>query len=225
MGTHQGLHRPPRSPQTPPGAERNAVPAGAGADTPRPPRPPHTLSWLPAGPSVGGGLRTPHCSSWGWDLRGGRGQSWLGPMCGQSSRVPPTLTCVVPIPQPKLSQARSSARHSHQHLWSRDTEGVTSGATDGVTPGGPQVETVQKGPRGAGCAPNCATEVGAAPQAMPSPLWRCAQHSSVHLTRPHTSHHLPGWRCRTGPAWWRRWCSRDSVSLPEQSAWIRICPL
>lgn len=45
-------------------------------------------------------------------------------MHGQSSPVPPTLTCVVPMPQPRLSQARSSARHGHQDLWRRDNEGT-----------------------------------------------------------------------------------------------------
>lgn len=52
------------------------------------------------------------------------------------------------------------------------------------------------------CALYCATEVGAAPQAVPSPPWRCARHSSVRPTRPHTPHCLPGcgagWDLRGG---------------------------
>lgn len=123
-------------------------------------------------------------------------------MHGQSSPVPPTLTCVVPMPQPRLSQARSSARHGHQDLWRRDNEG---------TPqllwchrwGDPKLRRRRKVPGvRCLCALYCATEVGAAPQAVPSPPWRCAQHSSVRPTRPHTPHCLPGcgagWDLRGG---------------------------
>lgn len=77
-----GPHCPvPHSPQAPPGAEGDAVPAGAGARAPGSPGSPGTLGRLPARPNRDWGLGELHWCPQGWVLRGGGWRSALGLGC------------------------------------------------------------------------------------------------------------------------------------------------